>query len=124
MHFREMPGDLHSIRFQVPMPERVALNWFDYPAVSPDGRQMVISGTTPDGKRLLWMHPLDSLGTEALTGTEDAYWPFWSTDNRFVAFFTGVTGAAPPKLKKVGVAGGPVETICDLPPGMGRHRDQ
>jgi DNA-binding CsgD family transcriptional regulator len=63
------------------------------------------------------MHSLDFSGTEPLSGAEDAFWPFWSPDSRFVAFFTGVTGAAPPKIKKVGVAGGPVETICDLPPG-------
>ena len=42
-----------------------------------------------------------------------ASWPFWSPDSRDVAFF--VNG----KLKRVNAAGGPVQTICDVPAGWG-----
>ena len=42
--------------------------------------------------------------------------PFWSPDSRFVAFMAGG------KLKKVDIAGGPPQTICDAPNGLRWHR--
>ena len=48
-----------------------------------------------------------------LAGTEDADYPFWSPDSRFLGFF------AQGQLKKVEVSGGAVLTICDAA-GNGR----
>lgn len=77
---------------------------------------MVIGGTTPEGKDLLWIHSLDAIGVEPLAGTDAPEAPFWSPDNRFVAFSTGVVGART-SLKKIDISGGPAQTICDLPNG-------
>jgi len=60
-----------------------------------------------DGKTSLWVRDLDSLAARPLAGTEGAYYPFWSPDSRFIAFFVGG------KLKKIDVAGGPALTLCD-----------
>jgi serine/threonine protein kinase len=117
VHFREKPTEVHAIRFTVPMPDKVILGPADYPVVSPDGRRIVISGNTPEGKGLLWIHSLDTLGIEPLAGTDGAILPFWSPDNRFVAFSTGVIGGRT-SLKKIDISGGPAQTICDLPNGI------
>jgi Tol biopolymer transport system component/predicted Ser/Thr protein kinase len=116
VHFREKPAEVHAIRFTLPMPDKVMLSFNDYPGISPDGRRMVISGHTPEGKEFLWIHSLDALGIEPLAGTDGAVLPFWSPDSRFVAFSSGMFGART-RLKKIDISGGPAQTICDLPNG-------
>jgi serine/threonine protein kinase len=116
VHFREKPAEVRAIRFTLPMPEKAILSFNDYPVISPDGRRMVISGRTPEGKDFLWIHSLDTLGVEPLAATEGANAPFWSPDSRFVAFSSGVFGARN-SLKKIDISGGPAQTICDLPNG-------
>jgi len=44
-----------------------------------------------------------------VAGTDRVFAPFWSPDNRFVGFYDNS------KLKKVDVAGGPPQTLCDAP---------
>ncbi|MEQ1910256.1 MAG: hypothetical protein ABMA15_15625 [Vicinamibacterales bacterium] len=48
-----------------------------------------------------------------MPGTEGASFPFWSPDGRFVAFF------AAGKLKKVDIARGRPQVLCDVPAGRG-----
>src|SRR6185503_7401230 len=48
-----------------------------------------------------------------LQGTEDAVYPFWSADSRWLGFFAGG------KLKKIQVSGGPAIVLCDAPGGRG-----
>ena len=80
-------------------------------SVSPDGRLLAFtSGSTVPR---LWIRPLHSSSPQAIPGTDGADLPFWSPDSRFVAF--GAEG----KLKKVAVAGGPVQTVCDAPKLLG-----
>jgi serine/threonine protein kinase/Tol biopolymer transport system component len=74
--------------------------------LSPDGRRLAFVGIK-DGKRSLWLRPLDASGAVPLPGTEDADQPFWAPDSRRLGFF------ANGKLKKIDVAGGPPVTICD-----------
>jgi hypothetical protein len=69
--------------------------------------------TTPEGKELLWVRPLDSLQPQPLAGTEGAAFPFWSPDSRFIGFFAGG------KLKKIDASGGPPLTLCDAATGRG-----
>jgi Tol biopolymer transport system component len=118
VHFREKPAEIHTVRFTVPMPEKSILTFGDYPVVSPDGRRMVIPGTSPEGKSLLWMHSLDTLTTQPLAGTDGAFLPFWSPDSRSVAFAAGLVGGTRGSLKKIDISGGLVQTICDLPSGL------
>jgi eukaryotic-like serine/threonine-protein kinase len=52
---------------------------------------------------------LESLTVQALPGTENPSFPFWSPDNRFIGFFAGG------KLKKIDASGGLPQTLCDAP---------
>ncbi len=81
--------------------------------VSPDGRRLVFSAVGEDGKRSLWMRPIDSLSAQKLPGTEDASQPFWSPDSNFIGFF------AEGKLKKMEASGGPVQILADAPVNRG-----
>jgi eukaryotic-like serine/threonine-protein kinase len=83
------------------------------PSVSPDGRALVFRIVRKDGSHLA-IRSLDALEAQILPGTEGARWPFWSPDSRVVAFF-----ADDGKLKKTNVSGGPAQTICDAPEGLG-----
>jgi Tol biopolymer transport system component len=106
-HFREaVPAD-HVLRYTIPLPERGNLVSF---AVSPDGRFVVISGTI--GGRLS-LQALDAVQPQQLPMTEGATFPFWSPDSRWIGFF------AQGRLKKIPVAGGPPQSICEASNGMG-----
>jgi len=76
-------------------------------SISPDGFRLAYVAQNADGKALLWVRSLDSLEAQALAGTEDASFPFWSPDSKYVGFF------ASGKLKKIEASGGPPLTICD-----------
>jgi Tol biopolymer transport system component len=62
-----------------------------------------------DGRVFLWVRPIDSLESVRLSGTEEAIFPFWSPDSRFIGF------SAAAKLKKVEASGGPPQILCDAP---------
>jgi len=90
-------------------------------AISPDGR-LIAFGAIDDatGVTKLWIRPVDSLTAHPLVGTEvqslvvgSGYAPFWSPDSRQLAFF------ADGKLKKIPVAGGSPEVLCDVKFGRG-----
>lgn len=82
-------------------------------AVSPDGRSVALVARGPGGKPVLFVRPLASLTARALPGTENAAFPFWSPDGRFLGFF------AEGKLKKIDLEGGPAISIADAPAGRG-----
>ena len=95
-------------RFLIPPPENSGfLQW--PPRVSPDGRRIAFTASTPDGRTLVWVRELDNVEPHPLAGTDNAQSPFWSPDSRFVAFGAGG------KLKKIEASGGPPQTICDAP---------
>jgi eukaryotic-like serine/threonine-protein kinase len=99
------------VRFSIPPPEKALL---DSPgSISPDGRRIAFTARDSAGKLLLWIRPLDSSTAHTLSGTDDAFLPFWSPDSRTVAFFSQG------KLKKIDVGGGPPQTLCDAPDGRG-----
>jgi Tol biopolymer transport system component len=82
-------------------------------ALSPDGRLLAFLASDENGKRKLWLRPLDAGEAQPLAGTEDASHPFWSPNSRTVAFF------AAGKLRRVDADGGPPQVICDAPGGRG-----
>ncbi|HWX42062.1 MAG TPA: protein kinase [Blastocatellia bacterium] len=106
---RQPMPDRRVMRFSVLPPEKSS---FSQIALSPDGRQLAFTATT-GGKLGLWVRPLDAMEAKAVPGTQDAVFPFWSPDSRFIAFFSGN------RLKKVDVAGGPVQTLCEVEVPLG-----
>jgi eukaryotic-like serine/threonine-protein kinase len=90
---------------------------FDNPfgsiALSPDGRRAAFIARSETGTSMLWVRSLDALTSQPLAGTDQASFPFWSPDSRFIAYF------ASGKLRKIDANGGPPQTICDAPSGRG-----
>jgi Tol biopolymer transport system component len=80
-------------------------------ALSPDGKQIAFVARKADGKRSLWVRALDGIARE-IPGTDDASYPFWSPDSRFVAL------QADGMVKKVASAGGFPEKVT--PNSIGR----
>jgi eukaryotic-like serine/threonine-protein kinase len=101
------------LKFSVFQPENTS-----YPgmsSVSPDGRYLTFSAVGPEGKRMLWLRPLDALHATLIQGSEGASSPFWSPDSESIAFFGGRF------LMKVRITGGTPEIICqaEAEPGGG-----
>ena len=115
IHFREAPPPTRPARFFVFPPERTSFYALpQLPIVSPDGTRLAFqAGDASGANRQLWVRPLDSLSAQPLPGTEGASQPFWSWDGRYIAFY------ADGKLKKIAVAGGPAQALCDVPVGGG-----
>ena len=112
-HLRETSPDVRPLRFTIAQPEdatltgRIGARLSTTPqfAVSPDGRYVVLvamSQSVPS----LWLRSLDTLEIKRISGTEQASYPFWSPDGRFIAFF------AEDKLLKIPIGGGPPIVLC------------
>jgi serine/threonine protein kinase len=80
-------------------------------AISPDGSKLAFAARDGSGKILLWVRPIDSLTAQPLQGTDDAAYPFWSPDSRFIGYF------AQQKLLKIAASGGPPQTVCNTASG-------
>src|SRR5271169_553670 len=83
-------------------------------AISADGKMLVY--TTPDeetGKNVLVVKQVGKATSASLKGTEGASYPFWSPDDKYVAFF------ADGKLKKIPASGGITEVLAIAPNGRG-----
>jgi len=105
-----------TIRFTIPLPEGSLFGSYmeaGTVAVSPDGRRLAFTAVRPGGRGVLWVRDLETLVPRLVPGTEGAALPFWSPDSRFVGFF------ADGMLKRVGVSGGPPQTVCDSPYAYG-----
>jgi len=63
LYFRERPASA-VFRFEVQPPKQAA--YPSPPAISPDGRYLTFSVLGPEGKRLLWLRPLDALDAVAI----------------------------------------------------------
>jgi Tol biopolymer transport system component len=103
------------VKFPMAAPDNAS---YRMPAVSPDGRFVVVQSDGPEGKPMLWLRPLDAMKPTLLPGTEGGFAPFWSPDSEYVGFF------ADKALKKIhivsvsseGVRTEPAEKICDAEP--------
>ena len=114
-HFSETAQDQRTYRSIIPPPEKASFStsFGGHIALSPDGRLLAFVARDSAGKTLLWVRPLNALTGQALNGTEEASFPFWSPDSRFIGFFAGG------KLKKIEASGGPPQTLCDAASGRG-----
>ena len=78
-------------------------------ALSPDGRTVVFAAMS-DGATRLYRRPVDGFRVEAIEGSDDATYPFFSPDGAWVAYFTRAR-----QLRKVSLAGGKAITIIEIP---------
>jgi serine/threonine protein kinase len=107
--WRDSKPQVEAMYFPAPLP---------FPArdiaVAPNGHTIaVVAYQDSARKNVIWIYELGSHGARNLAGTEGASYPFWSADGRSLGFF------ADAQLKKLEVAGGPVQTIGDAPSGRG-----
>jgi serine/threonine protein kinase/Tol biopolymer transport system component len=117
LHLGRSPEQMQVLRTSILSPEKTRFAPVGVSggpaAISPDGKMLVIPARAESGEELLWIRSLDSLTARPLQGTQDASYPFWSADSRFIGFF------AEDKLKKVEASGGPVQPLCDAVEGRG-----
>ncbi len=107
VHFRETASVLPPGRFNVALPSNLG-----FLELSPDGGTLSFV-SSEGGQPRIWVRPLDVLEARQIPGTEGASFPFWSPDGENLGFF------ADGKLKKIAVAGGPAQTLCDAPTARG-----
>ena len=100
---------LTTMRFELTYPPE--LTNVDSARISPDGLHLAFHGTDATGRVHIWVRHLNAVTAQVLPGSEGAGRPFWSPDSRFIGF------VAEDKLKKVDIAGGPAQKICDAPGG-------
>jgi serine/threonine protein kinase len=106
-----------SVRAYIPPPAGTAFRPTGFDAgpvaVSPDGKTLAFSAVDEKGITNLWVRSLDAAQATMLQGTEDATYPFWSPDNKYLGF------VADRKLKKIAVTGGEAQTLADHAEGRG-----
>jgi serine/threonine-protein kinase len=73
-------------------------------AISPDGRTIVWVGVSPEGRQL-YARALGEFRARLIPGTEDAAYPFFSPDGRWIGF------SAKGEMRKISLDGGPFVTI-------------
>ncbi len=81
------------------------------PALSPDGSKLAFLTGDPSETKL-WVRDVTTGAVHQLE-VERPTFPFWSPDGKYIGFFSAG------KLKKVALAGGPVQVLCDVPEGRG-----
>jgi Tol biopolymer transport system component len=110
-YLRRAPKPEAPIRASLPLPEKMFLGEM---ALSPDGSRLALTLAKSGGQPVLWIRSLDAPAGQPVPDGENAFFPFWSADSRFVAFFTGDG-----KLKRVNASGGSLLAICDAERGVG-----
>ena len=91
------------------------------PVLSPDGRQLAFvastgdtaKGTSASREGVIFVRRMNTGEVNSIPGTQGGSFPFWSPDGQYLGFF------AEGKLKKINVAGGPAQLLCDAPEGRG-----
>ena len=104
LFYLRRPEDTAQTRFSVTTPELAGPPFL---SVSPDGRRIAFVARNSPSTVALFVRSLDAVEWQMLSGTEGAQLPFWSPDSRYIGF--GAQG----KLKRVDVAGGPPQNVCD-----------
>ncbi len=97
-------------RLAITLPDNQRFSDLENPAlaVSPEGT-LVAYAAQSGGRQQLHVRAVDGIESKALAGTDDATNPFFSPDGQWIGFF------AQGKLKKVSVAAGTTQTLCDAP---------
>jgi hypothetical protein len=102
---RQRPAPAEIVRLEIPQPDDITFT--SAMAVSPDGRKLAFVARGADHISRMWVRSLQAYDARPLAEAKSTLVPFWSADSRFIVYGNGG------KLNKVGVAGEPVEAICD-----------
>jgi Tol biopolymer transport system component len=101
---RPAPSTRVPVRVNVDPPDRMG----PFLALSPDGRYIAFIASDSSNAPRLWVHSFETGEARMLVDAGTVrHPPFWSPDGRWVAFFSDG------KLKRIAVAGGPAEILCD-----------
>ncbi|HKD11409.1 MAG TPA: protein kinase [Thermoanaerobaculia bacterium] len=111
LYIRRAPRPEAPIRASLVLPEKLFLGEM---ALSPDGRRLAFTMLKLGGQPGLWVRSLDAPAAQPIADADNASFPFWSPDSRFIGFFSGDG-----KLKRVDASGGGLLTICDAERGVG-----
>ena len=111
-YIRRAPVPPRVLRATIMAPEKRSFEPFSF-ALSPDGSKLAFVASNSEEGAQLWVRSLNSPSAQPLAGTQDADFPFWSPDSRYIGFF------AAGKLKTVEASGGAVLTLADAPLGRG-----
>jgi serine/threonine protein kinase/Tol biopolymer transport system component len=103
LYFLRAPEEKPEVRFEIAAP-----GISNVPAISHDGRSVAYV-LQREGKTAIWIRPMGELQARILPGTDNGLSPFWSPDDRYLAFF------ADDRLKKIAISGGPPTTLADTP---------
>ena len=76
-------------------------------AISPDGRNVAFVAADSAGVSRLWVRALDTLAPNMIPEVQNPLMPFWSPDSRGIGFFSDG------QMRKVSIAGGRPETVCE-----------
>ncbi|MFN0101339.1 MAG: protein kinase domain-containing protein [Bryobacteraceae bacterium] len=109
VQFRSKPPEAPVLALSIQPPPGAV---FIETVISPDGKTLAFTAFQ-EGKRSLWVRPLHAVEARMLPGTEQAIYPFWSPDSRWIGFFTQAA------LKKIDPAGGPAQTLCAVQQARG-----
>jgi eukaryotic-like serine/threonine-protein kinase len=83
-------------------------------AIAPNGHTVAVVGERESGgKSALWLYEVGWRDAKSVANTDGASFPFWSPDGQSLGFF------ADGKLKRLDIAAGTVQTLCDAPSGRG-----
>jgi serine/threonine protein kinase len=88
------------------------------PAINPDGTAVAFCARNQKEPDSIWVQSLGDLAAKKLEGTDNASFPFWSANGKFLGFF------ADGHLKKVPASGGPVTVLADAPNPRGGSWNQ
>jgi eukaryotic-like serine/threonine-protein kinase len=113
----QSPIERPLVQSVIPTPEKLVLDStgdFAGPAVmAPDGHAVAFVAHQSGGVKTIWVRRLAEGVSQRLDGTDEASFPFWSPDSRFLGFF------AKGKVNKVRDTGGPVLALADAPNARG-----
>ena len=109
VHFRDTPPSLPAYTFTVAPPEGEKFR--GVPAISPDGKLLAVGTLGADSSPRVAILDLQSQSWRHLPGAAGGGAASWSPDGRYLAFI------ADAKLKKIDIAGGPPQVLCDTPAG-------
>jgi eukaryotic-like serine/threonine-protein kinase len=112
-HLKKDPPSATNVRAMIPPPADNQFGAFAFnrflPALSPDGRLLVVPVMDTKGNLALWLRGLNDLGQgRILPGTDQGAFPFWSPDSRSIGFF------ARGKLKRIDIEGNLVQVLADV----------